>query len=128
MLLLPKEKSLQSTPTSEVSLMGWQQEGSNMSAQDDYTQPDIVDSRPPEHEIPPPSRAMNRAIIGAFLVIIGLIALVANVWRTETFGLLVLPALGIIFLVAAFVGRISGLLIPGSILTGLGLGTLAQQT
>ncbi|MGZ3599217.1 MAG: hypothetical protein ACXWQ5_05835 [Ktedonobacterales bacterium] len=102
-----------------------------MSNQDDYNYippPNVVDSRPPEHDMRPPSKTMNPAIVGAILVIIGLIALAANVWHTDILGLLVLPALGIVFLVGAFVGRISGLVIPGSILTGLGLGTLAQQT
>lgn len=99
-----------------------------MPTQDDYIPPNIVDSLPPERKTRPPSRAMNGAIAGAILVAIGLIVLAANVWHSDILGLLVLPALGIVFLAGAFVGRISGLLIPGGILTGLGLGTLAQQT
>lgn len=67
-------------------------------------------------------------MIGITLVVIGLLALAANLWRADIFGLLILPALGIMFLVGAFMRRISGLLIPGSILMGLGVGTFLQQT
>ena len=93
-----------------------------------HPQPGIEQPQAPRPDVQPPSQPMNRALIGAILVLIGLIALAANVWRSDIIGMLVLPALGIIFLVGAFMGRIPGLLIPGSILLGLGLGTLAQQT
>lgn len=99
-----------------------------MAITDDYTPSNVVDARPPEPTPRSPRKNMTRAVVGTILVLIGLITFAANMWQTSILGLLVLPALGIIFLVGAFVGRISGLLIPGSILAGLGLGTLAQQT
>ncbi len=126
-----------------------------MLPQDENPQPGITTQQAPAPEAPPPgiippqaqqpgiippqapppapeaqqSRdTMNRAIVGAILLLIGIVILAANLSQSDILGLLVLPVLGIIFLVAAFMGRISGLAIPGSILTGLGLGTLLQQT
>lgn len=98
-----------------------------MTTPDENAQSPIPQPQAPQPDVQRPPRT-NRAIIGTILIVLGLIALVANVWQSSIIGMLVLPALGIVFLVGAFVGRIPGLLIPGSILTGLGLGTLVQQT
>ncbi len=90
----------------------------------------IIPPQTPAPAAPESRETANRngAIVGAILLLIGIVILAANLAQSDILGLLVLPLLGIIFLVAAFIGRISGLAIPGSILTGLGLGTLAQQT
>jgi hypothetical protein len=79
-------------------------------------------------EATPQRSRIDRGIIGVMLVAIGLIALAANIWGLELIGLLVLPLLGVMFLVWAFSQRRAGLVIPGGILVGLGLGALAQQT
>ena len=62
---------------------------------------------------------------GIALIVLGLIALLAQfVDLGETAGLLILPALGLIFLLWGILTRQSGLLVPGGILSGLGAGTL----
>lgn len=67
----------------------------------------------------------NRMVGGLALIIFGLIALVAQfVDIGETLGLLIVPTLGLIFLVWGLITRQSGLLIPGGILSGIGAGTL----
>lgn len=69
----------------------------------------------------------NTLVGGALLVAIGLLALLAQNIKTETLGLLFLPALGGLFLVAGIVGRQVGFIIPGGILTGIGLGAILTQ-
>lgn len=62
---------------------------------------------------------------GIVLIVIGLLALAAQfIEFGEWLGLLILPALGLIFFAWGIVTRESGLMIPGGILSGLGLGTL----
>ena len=73
-------------------------------------------------------KIIDRGIVGFALVLVGVMTLVANLWNLELIGLFVLPVLGVIFLAWGFLQRQAGLMIPGGILTGLGLGTLAQQT
>jgi hypothetical protein len=64
---------------------------------------------------------------GALLIAIGLLVLLAQNIQTETLGLLFLPALGGLFLIAGIVGRQVGFIIPGGILTGIGLGVIFTQ-
>ena len=64
---------------------------------------------------------------GALLVAIGLLVLLAQNVKTESLGLLFLPALGGLFLIAGIVGRQVGFIIPGGILTGIGLGVIFTQ-
>ena len=71
---------------------------------------------------------LNAGMVGAILIVVGLFSLLAIYWPSEIIGLLVLPAIGVMFLVWAYLRRSSPLLVPGCILTGLGLGTLLQQT
>jgi hypothetical protein len=65
--------------------------------------------------------------IGVALIAIGALALVATIFQSTLAGLLVLPALGAMFLAWGFAVHESGPLIPGGILTGLGLGALISQ-
>jgi hypothetical protein len=74
-----------------------------------------------------PSERRNAVAGGAVLIAIGLLILVAQNVKTETLGLLLLPALGGIFLVGGIVARQVGFLIPGSILTGIGAGAALTQ-
>jgi hypothetical protein len=70
----------------------------------------------------------NAVVGGVVLVAIGLLVLVAQNIQTETLALLFLPALGGIFLIAGVIGRQIGFLIPGGILTGIGVGALWEQS
>jgi len=76
----------------------------------------------------PSSDRRETMIGGALLVAIGLLVLLAQNVKVESLGLLFLPALGGLFLIAGIIGRQVGFLIPGGILTGIGLGTLLQQS
>ncbi len=64
----------------------------------------------------------GKLVAGIALILIGLLALAAQVIGTEWLGLLFLPALGLIFLVWGGIARSVGLLIPGGILGGISLG------
>ncbi len=70
----------------------------------------------------------NTVVSGAVLVAIGLLVLVAQNVKTENLGLLFLPALGGIFLIAGIAARQVGFLIPGGILIGIGVGAILQQS
>ena len=65
---------------------------------------------------------------GSLLIAIGLLVLLAQTVQAETLGLLFLPALGGLFLVAGIVGRQVGFIIPGGILFGIGLGAIFTQS
>lgn len=67
------------------------------------------------------------AIGGTLLIAIGVLVLLAQNIQTETLGLLFLPALGGLFLIAGIIGREGGFIIPGGILTGIGLGVIFTQ-
>jgi hypothetical protein len=61
---------------------------------------------------------------GLILIVIGVLFLIAQfVDLGETAGVLVLPLLSAIFIIAGIITRESGFFIPGGILAGLGLGT-----
>jgi len=66
----------------------------------------------------------TRRVAGAPLVGIGLLVLAGKLVPTDALDLLFLPALGTIFLLWGVATRQVGLLIPGGILAGVGLGAL----
>ena len=68
------------------------------------------------------SEARHRWLAGTALIAIGLFVLIAQFVESETLGLLFLPGLGLIFLLWGSLARSVGLLIPGGILSGIGLG------
>jgi hypothetical protein len=76
----------------------------------------------------PSNKYIDRGMIGLVLVVAGLLALAGNIWQSEIWGMITLPTLGVIFLAWGFLARSAGPMIPGGILTGLGLGVIAQQT
>jgi hypothetical protein len=67
-------------------------------------------------------RQHNGLIGGLTLVGIGLFLLAAQFFRAQWMGLAILPVLGGIFIVAGLIARNPGLLVPGGILSGIGLG------
>jgi hypothetical protein len=65
---------------------------------------------------------------GLILITIGLLALAFQllpIQITENMGLLIVPGLGALFLVWGILTRTDGLMIPGGILSGVGLGVYA---
>ncbi|NOZ71901.1 MAG: hypothetical protein GXP38_08300 [Chloroflexi bacterium] len=70
--------------------------------------------------LPPEPR--KHATAGIILILIGLLILAGEFIQSETIGLLFLPTLGLIFLAWGLLNRSIGLLIPGGILLGIGLG------
>lgn len=88
---------------------------------------------PPMPQMPQPAQAPaqhgpdGRIIAGVVLIAFGVLALLATFTESSVFGLSILPSLGILFIVWGLVARLPGVMIPGGILTGLGLGTLLSQ-
>lgn len=74
------------------------------------------------HKDNPPAENRNRWAAGIGLIVIGVLALVAQFADLPALGRLFLLALGVVFLIWGIVVRSVGLLIPGGILGGLGLG------
>lgn len=79
------------------------------------------------HTDTPPELNENRqrkGLLGGLILIgLGLYLFAAQFVQAPWMGLLIMPALGLIFLAGGLAGRNPGLLIPGGILSGLGLGT-----
>jgi hypothetical protein len=67
----------------------------------------------------------SQRILGLLLIVIGLMVAIALV--TDAGGELIVPTLGIAFLVSYAATRRYGLLIPGAILTGLGAGIVVAN-
>ena len=63
-------------------------------------------------------------IAGIALIGIGLLVLLVNLTNLDLLGLLFIPMLGVIFLAWGIGTRNVGLIIPGGILSGIGLGVL----
>ena len=70
------------------------------------------------------NNSQSRAIGGAVMIVIGLMAFAAQIFQNSEIGLWFLPALGVLFLAWGISARNAGLLVPGGILTGLGVGVL----
>ena len=64
---------------------------------------------------------------GIVLIIIGLIALFGQFLAQLNLGFLVLPGLGLGFLLWGILSREAGFLIPGGILSGIGLGVIMMD-
>ncbi|MBL8154872.1 MAG: hypothetical protein JNM70_11870 [Anaerolineae bacterium] len=72
----------------------------------------------------PEAHPNDRWAGGIVLIGIGVLVLVVNLVKSDTLAMLVLPLLGIAFLAWAFFSRRFPLVIPGSILLGLGVGVV----
>lgn len=75
-----------------------------------------VDSTPVHHD------TRGRVAAGVALIAIGLVALLAQLTNWSILGWIILPMLATIFLAWGLLTRNFGLIIPGGILGGLGLG------
>lgn len=65
----------------------------------------------------------NRWITGVILIVLGTFLLLTQFFDLPNAGMLFLPALGAIFLLWGIFTRTSGLLVPGGILSGIGVGS-----
>ena len=86
--------------------------------------------KPPDEmpsEQPSPSRQMRLSFVGVALIVVGLVAILGIVTQTAILGMLVVLMLGVFFLALGIVTGRYGALIPGGILTGLGIGLLVIQ-
>lgn len=70
----------------------------------------------------PSTETRDRVILAVMLIAIGLLAFLSQVIDLPNVGWLILPGLAVIFLLWGLLTREVGLLIPGGILAGLGLG------
>ncbi len=72
-----------------------------------------------------PADPRQRGVIAAVMLIaIGVLFLIAQVLQLGWLSLLVMPLLGVAFIVWSIAARVPGLMIPGGILAGLGVGIL----
>lgn len=77
----------------------------------------------PTLDAPPTHPSANgRIAAGVALIAIGLVAFLAQLTNWSILGWVILPTLAVIFLVWGLLTRNFGLIIPGGILGGLGLG------
>ena len=77
----------------------------------------------PTLETPPAHHdTRGRVVAGIALIAIGLLALLAQLTNWSILGWILLPTLALIFLAWGLLTRNFGLIIPGGILGGLGLG------
>ncbi len=90
------------------------------------TPPEVPTPEVPTPSGPAPRRRSSGLVWGAILIFIGLFALVEQFFRLD-FGLFFLPMLAVIFLLAGILGRRYGLIIPGGILAGIGVGALLME-
>lgn len=71
---------------------------------------------------PSQHRQRDRVIAGIALIAIGAVVFLAQIGNRPELAWIVVPVLGLIFLVWGVVARTFGLIIPGGILTGIGAG------
>jgi len=82
---------------------------------------------PAQPQTPVQRRPDQRLIAGVVLIVFGMLMLLATFTNSSILGLSILPILGVLFIVWGLLARLPGPMIPGGILTGLGLGILLSQ-
>jgi F0F1-type ATP synthase assembly protein I len=82
---------------------------------------------PAQPQTPVQRRPDQRLIAGVVLIVFGMLMLLAPFTNSSILGLSILPILGVLFIVWGLLARLPGPMIPGGILTGLGLGILLSQ-
>jgi hypothetical protein len=84
----------------------------------------MTEQFPPTFPTPSPKKRRSGGLVaGLILILVGLMALADNIPGLDI-GLVFLPGLGLIFLGAGYINRKIGLVIPGGILMGIGLGAV----
>ncbi len=78
-------------------------------------------------QVPQRRRISNPSVGGLILIAIGVLALIFTVTRSSLTGTLILVGIGVTFIVWGVATRAAGPLIPGGIMTGLGIGTFLSQ-
>ena len=86
--------------------------------------PNLPESPAPQS--PAPRKGRGGLVWGAILISIGVFALIQQLTHLKT-DMYLLVFMGFIFLLSGILSRRYGLLIPGGILTGLGVGTLLVE-
>ena len=86
--------------------------------------PNLPESPAPQS--PTPRRRGGGMVWGAILIAIGAFALIQQFAHLKM-DMFLLPFLGFVFLLAGFLSRRFGWLIPGGILAGIGVGTLLVE-
>lgn len=77
---------------------------------------------------PTPTRSSRAPLTGGIiLIVIGALALLSQFDLFENIGMFFVPALGVIFLAWGLATRTFGLVIPGGILGGIGLGIVLLE-
>ncbi len=80
---------------------------------------------PQRHEdLTPENRRNRRLVIGAILMLFGVVMLIETLTAWSLLPTLVTPLLGLTFAVWGSVTRRAGLIIPGGILLGVGIGAM----
>jgi hypothetical protein len=69
-------------------------------------------------------RNRNRALTGIALILIGIVLLVGTLLQSAITGYLILITVGVIFIAWSIAARQAGLMVPGGIITGVGVGIL----
>ncbi len=87
-------------------------------APDVSPQPNISPQLEPSHHF------HRRGVAGIALILTGIFALIAVFTSADLFGLLFLPAIGLIFLAWGIATRHARPIVPGGILLGIGIGVL----
>lgn len=81
-----------------------------------------------KHELLETRKNSASAVVpGLALILIGLLVFAGQFINTDWMGLLFLPALGIIFLAWGTIAKKVGLIIPGGILSGIGVGAILVE-
>lgn len=70
-------------------------------------------------------RDCGKIFSGSMLILAGVFMVLANFFKLSIFGVLFLPALGLIFILWSIFSKEPDLLIPGGIIEGIGLGILS---
>jgi hypothetical protein len=90
-------------------------------------EPEVAMSAPEAMQQPQMRRETHDVTAGVILLVFGALMLIGNVTQWAFVGELILPVLGLFFVLASVMARRPALMVPGGILTGLGCGVLVSQ-
>lgn len=67
---------------------------------------------------------LGKLFLGSILLLAGVFMILGNFFKLSIFGILFLPALGLLFIIWSIISKEKELLIPGGIIEGVGLGVV----